>query len=224
MTGIYRLTSPSGKAYIGQSWNIKRRMKYYSSAACKEQIGLYRSLVKYGFKQHKLDILHELPEDVTQSVLDEYEILYMELHRAAGIELLNMKEGGIGGRSSKATIEKIKIARAKQIPPTLGKKFSEQSRMNMSKAIKGLKRTAEQRAAMVIRQNGVKRKPESIEKLKKTLAEWNYWDGAKHSDSAKQKMRLSKLGVKRKPMTDETKRRIGEAAKQRFLNKQNAAS
>lgn len=38
----------------------------------------------------------------------------------------------------------------------------------------------------------------------------NSFAGRAHSDEAKEKMRAAKLGKKRKPMTDETKRKIGE--------------
>ena len=35
--GIYKITSPSGKIYIGQSINIKSRWKYYEKLRCNKQ-------------------------------------------------------------------------------------------------------------------------------------------------------------------------------------------
>ena len=35
--GIYKLTSPSGSIYIGQSWNIEHRMMNYKNHHCKDQ-------------------------------------------------------------------------------------------------------------------------------------------------------------------------------------------
>jgi len=59
MTGIYKITSPSGKIYIGSSINIDKRIKYYSSGNCKGQIRLFNSIVKYGWNNHILEILEE---------------------------------------------------------------------------------------------------------------------------------------------------------------------
>ncbi len=58
MIGIYRITSPTYKIYIGQSWNIKNRKREYSKENCFEQIALYNSIKKYGFINHKFDILN----------------------------------------------------------------------------------------------------------------------------------------------------------------------
>ena len=57
--GIYKITSPSNRIYIGQSINIKNRFKNYRLLNCKEQIRLYNSLLKYGFENHKFEILEE---------------------------------------------------------------------------------------------------------------------------------------------------------------------
>ena len=35
MIGIYKITNPSGKIYIGQSINIENRKKIYSKSICK---------------------------------------------------------------------------------------------------------------------------------------------------------------------------------------------
>ena len=56
--GIYKITNPVGKIYIGRSKNIFKRWKAYYSLTCKQQIKLYRSLKKYGFRKHKFEIIH----------------------------------------------------------------------------------------------------------------------------------------------------------------------
>jgi len=58
--GIYKITSPSNKIYIGQSINIKRRFNQYRLLD-KSSIGpkLYNSLKKHGPKNHKFEILEE---------------------------------------------------------------------------------------------------------------------------------------------------------------------
>lgn len=96
--GIYKVTSPSGKVYIGQSWNINQRLNTYRRKNCAEQPALYRSILKYGPEMHIFDIVHELPVDVDQSVMDAYEILYWQTHLDCGVKMLNLKEPGLGGR------------------------------------------------------------------------------------------------------------------------------
>lgn len=59
MIGIYKITNPKGKIYIGQSSNIEKRKVSYSKLNCKTQIKLYNSLVKYGFLSHIFEIVEE---------------------------------------------------------------------------------------------------------------------------------------------------------------------
>ena len=56
--GIYKITSPTGKVYIGQSVDLKRRFSEYKGVhACRFQPVIYRSLLKYGFEAHQFDII-----------------------------------------------------------------------------------------------------------------------------------------------------------------------
>ena len=41
MVGIYKITNPSGKIYIGQSVNIDNRISSYKNLKCKNQTKLY---------------------------------------------------------------------------------------------------------------------------------------------------------------------------------------
>jgi group I intron endonuclease len=61
MIGIYKITSPVGKIYIGQSVNIQSRFKQYKriDSKTKSQTKLYRSLIKYGSENHKFEIIEE---------------------------------------------------------------------------------------------------------------------------------------------------------------------
>lgn len=55
--GIYKITSPSGKVYIGSSKNITQRKKTYSQNGCIKQTKLYSSFLKYGFINHTFEIV-----------------------------------------------------------------------------------------------------------------------------------------------------------------------
>ena len=68
MVIIYKITSPKGKIYIGQTWNFSERIYFYRTLKCKGQVKVYNSLKKYGYKSHKIEIICELPNDITQSV------------------------------------------------------------------------------------------------------------------------------------------------------------
>jgi group I intron endonuclease len=58
--GIYKITSPSGKIYIGQSINIHLRWERdYYTLQCKGQPKLYNSLKKYGYEYHTFEIIEE---------------------------------------------------------------------------------------------------------------------------------------------------------------------
>ena len=57
MIGIYKITSPTGRIYIGQSVNIEKRLKSYKALNCKTQTKLYKSLKKYGYKNHLFEII-----------------------------------------------------------------------------------------------------------------------------------------------------------------------
>ena len=55
--GIYKITSPAGNIYIGQSVNIKRRWTEYRSRKKPAQTIISRSFNKYGVENHQFDII-----------------------------------------------------------------------------------------------------------------------------------------------------------------------
>ena len=60
MVGIYKITNPKGKIYIGQSIDIERRFKEYKRIS-KRSAGrkIIRSLEKYGVENHIFEIIEE---------------------------------------------------------------------------------------------------------------------------------------------------------------------
>lgn len=96
MQVIYRLKSPSGRIYIGQTKSLTERLSVYRNYKCQQQRKLYASLIKHGFDNHELCIIHKFPEKVAQQVIDNYEIYAIEMHKAMGFELLNITNGGRG--------------------------------------------------------------------------------------------------------------------------------
>ena len=131
MIGIYKIQSLSGKIYIGQSWNIRKRKSQYSRAACKKQLKLYSSIKKYGWENHIFEIIHELPFDVKQEILNEYELLYWELYNNI-FEMMNIVKPGNSRKQSEETKKKIS-EKAK------GRVFTEEHLKNLSSSHIGIK-------------------------------------------------------------------------------------
>lgn len=86
MTGIYKITSPTGRIYIGQSSDIKRRFEEYKKLNnCKSQPKLYNSFLKHGVESHYFEII------VTCKIheLNTFERYYQDLHFVTGKSGLN---------------------------------------------------------------------------------------------------------------------------------------
>lgn len=62
--GIYKITSPSGKVYIGQSEALERRKEQYRRVKeAVNQIKLYNSLRKHGWDAHVFEVLEECSKE-----------------------------------------------------------------------------------------------------------------------------------------------------------------
>lgn len=153
-TGIYKITSPTGKVYIGQSWNIEIRKSYCRGLRCKGQPYICNSLTKHGWNNHIFEIIHELPADVNQEIMDNYEILYWQLYKELGIEMLNIKEPGSRGKHNAIT-KQIISEKALGNTRTLGLKHSKETIALMIKsAIARPERSQETRLKMSLAKQG----------------------------------------------------------------------
>lgn len=126
--GFYRIVSPTFKSYVGKSINIERRMREYSKGRCKTQPKLYRSIKKYGWDSHRVDIYECAEKD-----LDMFEIYHISWFQCLGKNGLNCMKGGNGCR--RPTIEqRQRMSESKkgllrgEKNPMWGKKMSEAAR------------------------------------------------------------------------------------------------
>lgn len=85
MIGIYKITSPSGKIYIGQSINIERRFNQYKKLMCKNQPLLYKSFLKYNVNNHIFEVIEEC-EFKQLNIKERY---YQDLYNVVSITGLN---------------------------------------------------------------------------------------------------------------------------------------
>lgn len=123
--GIYKITSPKGKIYVGQSINIEKRFREHKNSINKKQTKLYRSLLKYGYSSHKFEII----EECFIKQLDEREIYwkqhYLDLfNNSWKLVLFHEIYDAGGGPKSDFTKQKISKANSKPKPPGFGDKIS----------------------------------------------------------------------------------------------------
>ncbi len=104
--GIYKITSPNGKIYIGKSINIEKRWNAYKLYNCKGQRQLYNSLKKYKYENHIFEIIHICEKEK----LDDAESYYIKLFDCLNSGL-NLLYKGVCGLVLKQQREKIKEKR-----------------------------------------------------------------------------------------------------------------
>jgi hypothetical protein len=112
MIGIYKITSPTNKIYIGQSTNIENRKYYYTSIKCDKQHKLYNSLVKYGWEQHKFEVI----EECSLEQLNEREIYWGQYYDVLSENGLNLRLGDANGLCSEETKQKIGLTNSRPKP------------------------------------------------------------------------------------------------------------
>lgn len=105
---IYKITSPSGRVYIGKTSNFKSRVGRYKGALCKKQKLLYSSLLKYGFLNHEIEIIERFTS--LNSFANEREMYWIDLYKSncckyPKIRGLNLTDGGEGLTGNKPTDE-----------------------------------------------------------------------------------------------------------------------
>lgn len=164
---IYKITSPKNRVYIGQSINFNIRLNQYKRLDCKKQKKLYNSFLKYGFENHTIEILC----DCEEQELNNKERYYQDLYSSTNKFGLNIRLTKSNDRS---------------------RAFSEESKLKMSIAKKGKKRSPEVRKAI-------------SEKMKQIAKERNadYYTnfskanvGRKHTEEHRQKNSNAKKGNK----------------------------
>jgi len=195
MVCIYKITNPFGKVYIGQTVNFTKRMNAYKNLLCKKQTIIYRSLLKYGFENHKVEVL----EECVKKALNERERFYQEEHEAIGVNGMNCRYVNTGDKSGSLSEEtKQRIREAKT-----GLKLSKEHKEKI--ALSGIGRTHSEdtRKKMSDRHSGVK----------------NAMYGKKASKETRKLMSEKRCGVNNgmygKKHSRETMEKINAAAKNR---------
>lgn len=161
---IYKVTSPSGRIYVGSTLNYKRRLRDYRNLNCKTQIKLLYSFEKYSVDNHIFDIVEEcsfemrniresfwgmtfnvLGEEGLNCVLPKSEIYqgisedtrqkHRDLPRSEEV-LQRLRTNFLGRKHTPESIEKCRVSKLGN-PSFTGKKHKPETLLKMSKAQKG---------------------------------------------------------------------------------------
>ncbi len=207
--GIYKITSPTKKIYIGKSIDILRRWQGYNSINCQNQTYLYNSLKKYGVKKHKFEIICQCDKSELNNLEKYYIALFQCFNSKYG---LNLREGGDGGSTcSDETREKLrkthsKVGEFKKGSSGFTGKHTKESKQKMSEKkkgkttwMKGRKHTEEAKEKNRLAHNG----KIASDETKKKLSEFHKKDWE----------RRKLIGYKPKPLTSDQRLKLSQALK-----------
>lgn len=140
---IYKITSPTGRIYIGKSSNLKRRMRQYELLHHTSQKILFNSIKKYGFCLHNLEIIEQFNGGLDHAnARERYWIaeLKTNFYKHPSFNGMNLTDGGDGTKGRKMSdsqklfysklykgrediLERLKIANIGREPWNKGKSF-----------------------------------------------------------------------------------------------------
>lgn len=108
--GIYKITSPTGRIYIGQSTNIINRKSKYKNFKCKSQPKIYSSIKKYGWEQHQFDIIEECELNYLDEIETWWKLFYNSVEDGLNCHYWDGK-GGYKSEETKAKMSKSGIGK-----------------------------------------------------------------------------------------------------------------
>jgi group I intron endonuclease len=161
---IYKITSPSGKVYIGQTHDWCKREKGYRRLKCLGQPHLYNSFLKYGYEQHISEIVEELNSNINQNILDEREVFWWKYYKDLGFEMLNLKYPGRAGKHSEES--RLKMSNSNQYK---NKKIPEELRQKLIQGNIGRGKSKEEIEKIQKGRIGFVLSVEAREKIRQTL-------------------------------------------------------
>ena len=204
--GIYKITSPTGKIYIGQSGNIEQRFYFYKKGKnYKTQTRLKHSIEKHGIENH----LFEIIQICTLEELNTQERYYQDFFDVLGTNGLNCRlqqsDGKTGKNSAESNKKRSESMKGKNKGPRpdvseknklihKGKTISEEHKQQISNKLKG-KTFSEERNRKISETSKGKQKSEqhrkNISEARKGKPAWN--KGIARSEETKQKIKETKL-------------------------------
>jgi group I intron endonuclease len=164
MAYLYRLTSPSGKSYIGIANNYRKRWSMHRYRATRgDNSAIYCAIRKYKWESFSSEVLvigsFEYVKDLEVKAIEAFNTMYPN-----GYNLTKGGDGSVGRQMPQHVRDKIRASNT-------GQKRDALMRQRLSAARKGKSVTTEQRAKISIKMKQVcdtewrKRRAESQRKL-----------------------------------------------------------
>lgn len=187
---IYAISNTvNSKKYIGQTTRtIEERWSKHKSAST-HCSALHSAMHKYGVEKFRIE---QIDTANNQEELDAKEKYYIEFYNTIAPNGYNLTSGGEHPNHNESSIRKISESRRGEKHWAYGKTMPLETRIKISNANKGKKRSEEFKQKLRVANIGKKLSKDQIEKL-----------------------RLSHLG---KPLSEEHKRKIGAANKGRTIS------
>jgi len=197
MVGIYKITSPTGRVYIGQSINIENRKQAYSigNNQLKKQPKIYNSIIKYGWENHIHEIIEECPVEQLNERETYWKKYYIDLNKGNWNNVLfcELYDNG-GGPKSEETKQKISNG-------LTGVKRSEETKNKLSASLQGKCKTETHKNNISNGKSNIS--SETLLKMSKSLKGKKLGKkstgsgrktGFKLSEEHKEKLRQAKIG------------------------------
>ena len=147
MIGIYKITSPSNRIYIGQSIRLEERLlEYKKQKNCSGQPKVFNSFLKYGVKNHKFEIIEECSADL----LNNRERYWQEFYNT----IIN----GLNCILTKTTDKKAVFSNEIRNKMSIAKKGKKQSDEHINKRViskKGYIHSDETKNKIALKQNKI---------------------------------------------------------------------
>jgi group I intron endonuclease len=193
---IYKITSPSGRIYVGKTMNLPKRLSVYKSESCKEQTLLYHSLKKYGYLNHIFEVVDEFSSN--NEFASGKEIFWIRSfmsHRKKwensdykydrGLNLTDGGDGTLGVVVSEETRKKMSEKKIGKTPHNKGEKMSPEARKYL---FDGLKRYLDKNGPW---NKGVKKTEEQKRKISESKKGSTYNRGRVHTPESRKKFLLN---------------------------------
>lgn len=161
MIGIYKITSPIGRIYVGQSIDVVLRFQTYKKLKCKSQLRVYNSFVKYGVENHTFEIIEECSVDL----LNERERYWQDFYEVLGKNGLNCNLVSTDN-SPKVLSDEMKSRISASLT---GFRHTEESRAKISKGLTGRPVSQETRFKISESNKNKHRSPETARKISEAL-------------------------------------------------------
>lgn len=198
IVGIYKITSPSNKIYIGQSIHLENRERDYKCLFCKSQRKIYHSILKYGWQAHKFEIIEKCEIELLND-LEIYFIVFFDTFNTP--HGLNLTTGGNEKHFiSEETRQKMSDANKGKIGYWKGKTMSEDHKRKLADGSRGRIKS-----------------PETIKKLSESLRNSEKYNATMKSEAHRKKMSEIMKGRpstrKGIPLSEEHKKKLSESKK-----------